>query len=174
MKIEIMRPRFRGALDCADLRPALQLRRILFPFRIAVRELRDMRTSQHGEAHQLLHDIDNPVIVGGRLHPTALEFIVGLATLDWFGIVTMRIHRPSSRSVFTALKLCEPPDTCMTASVRPCVGLTPPSASGKWSICAFIRPVIWPCRSGLHQTCPSDQIDSSRSSCTAGCLSPFS
>ena len=56
--------------------------------------------------------------------------------------------------MFTALKLCEPPETCMTASVRPCVGRTAPRLSGRWSICAFISPVIWPWRSGLHQTMP--------------------
>ena len=46
----------------------------------------------------------------------------------------MRIQRPSRRSVFTALKLCEPPDTCITASVRPWVGRTEPSDKGSQSI----------------------------------------
>ncbi len=96
-----------------------------------------------------------------------------MATDDWFGIVTMRIQRPSRRSVFTALNDWDPPDTCMTASVRPWVGRTLPMLSGRWSICAFISPVICPCRSGLHQTCPSDQSESSRSSWTAGWSSPF-
>lgn len=51
--------------------------------------------------------------------------------LDWFGIVTMRIQRPSSRSVFTALNDCDPPETCMTASVRPWVGRRLPPLSGR-------------------------------------------
>ncbi|KAK0342308.1 hypothetical protein LTR94_022769 [Friedmanniomyces endolithicus] len=38
-----------------------------------------------------------------------------LATLDWLGMVIIRIQRPSRRRVLTALKLWEPPDTCITA-----------------------------------------------------------
>lgn len=38
--------------------------------------------------------------------------------LDWFGIVNIRIQRPSSRNVLTALNDCDPPDTCMTATRR--------------------------------------------------------
>ncbi len=92
-----------------------------------------------------------------------------LATEDWLGMVSMRIQRPSTRSWFTALKDCEPPQTCITASVLPWVGRTAPSASGIQSICAFITAVIAPCRSGEHHTCPSDHCTSSRSSCTLGC-----
>lgn len=35
-----------------------------------------------------------------------------LGTEDWLGMTIMRIQRPSTRSVFTVLKLCEPPFTC--------------------------------------------------------------
>jgi hypothetical protein len=52
----------------------------------------------------------------------------------------------------------------MTASALPCVGRTAPSESGIQSICAFMMPVIDPWRSGEHQTCPSDQAASARSS----------
>ncbi len=82
----------------------------------------------------------------------------------------MRIQRPSSLSVLTALKDCDPPDTCITASVRPCVGRTAPSANGIQSIWFFITPVTAPCCSGVDHTCASDHCDSSRSSCTLGCV----
>ena len=59
-------------------------------------------------------------------------------------MVSIRIQRPSSRIWFTALKLCDPPETCITASVFPCVGRTAPSDSGIQSICVFINPVIAP------------------------------
>lgn len=49
-------------------------------------------------------------------------------TEDWLGIVTRRIQRPRTRSWLSALKDCEPPLTCMTASVLPCVGRTAPNA----------------------------------------------
>ena len=35
-----------------------------------------------------------------------------LGTLDWLGMVTIRIQRPRIRKLFTALKLCDPPLTC--------------------------------------------------------------
>src|SRR3546814_1932962 len=53
-----------------------------------------------------------------------------MATLDWLGMVIIRIQRPSSRNVLTALNDCEPPDTCITARVRPWVGRLPPNSSG--------------------------------------------
>ena len=56
----------------------------------------------------------------------------------------MRIHRPSRRSVFTALNDCEPPLTCMTARVRPWVGRTAAVFSGIQSIWFFITPVTAP------------------------------
>ena len=93
-----------------------------------------------------------------------------MATEDWFGIVIIRIQRPSTRIWFTALKDCEPPDTCITASVRPCVGRTAPPGSGIQSIWDFITPLIAPWRSGLVQTCPSDHSIASRSSCDLGVL----
>jgi len=62
----------------------------------------------------------------------------------------------------------DPPLTCITASVFPWVGRTLPIESGIQSICAFITALIAPCRSGLHQTWPSDQADASRNSCTFG------
>ena len=68
----------------------------------------------------------------------------------------------------TALNDWLPPDTCMTARVRPWVGRTPPSLSGSQSIWTFITPDRVPWRSGLLQTCPSDHIESARNSCTLG------
>src|SRR3546814_14124913 len=50
---------------------------------------------------------------------------------SWLGMVTIRIQRPSRRNVLTLLKDCDPPDTCITASVRPCVGRMPPISSGR-------------------------------------------
>ncbi len=83
-------------------------------------------------------------------------------------MVIIRIQRPSTRRALTALNDCEPPETCITASVRPCVGRTDPSASGSQSIWLFITPVSVPCRSGLTQTCPSDQSEAARRACTLG------
>src|SRR6266849_5094163 len=85
-------------------------------------------------------------------------------------MVIIRIHRPSTRSWLIALNDCDPPLTCMTARVLPCVGRTAPIASGIQSICAFMIPVIAPWRSGLHHTWPSDHADSSRSSWTFSCV----
>ncbi len=93
-------------------------------------------------------------------------------TLDWLGMVNIRIQRPSRRSVFTALNDWEPPDTCMTASVRPCVGRTAPISSGSQSIWFLKTPVTAPCISGLHQTWPSDHRARARSSCTLGWSAP--
>jgi hypothetical protein len=67
-------------------------------------------------------------------------------------MVNMRIQRPSRRMVLTTLNDCEPPHTCITASVRPCVGRSAPCSSGIQSIWFFITAVIAPCRSGLHHT----------------------
>jgi hypothetical protein len=91
-----------------------------------------------------------------------------LGTEDWFGIVNMRIQRPKIRGVFTVLNDCEPPLTCMTASVLPWVGRTAPTDSGIQSIWFFITPVMAPWRSGHDQTCPSDHWLSSRSLTTFG------
>ena len=60
------------------------------------------------------------------MRPCSSNSCQALATLDWFGIVNMRIQRPSRRSALTALNDCEPPETCMTASVRPWVGRIAP------------------------------------------------
>ena len=46
----------------------------------------------------------------------------------------MRIPRPRTRAWFTALKLCDPPVTCITASVRPCIGRMLPISSGSHAI----------------------------------------
>jgi len=94
-----------------------------------------------------------------------------LATDDWFGIVIMRIQRPNTRIWLTALKDCEPPLTCITASVLPWVGRTAPMFSGSQSICAFRMAVIAPWRSGEVHTMPSAQAAASRSSCTLAWLS---
>ncbi|MNS75337.1 hypothetical protein D3C72_1088510 [compost metagenome] len=80
----------------------------------------------------------------------------------------MRIQRPSTRSWLTTLNDCEPPQTCITARVLPCVGRTAPMLSGIQSICDLNTPVIAPWRSGEHQTMPSDQSTKSRSSLTMG------
>ena len=64
------------------------------------------------------------------MRPASSNSRKALATDDWFGIVSIRIQRPSTRNWFTALKDCEPPLTCITASVLPRVGRTAPSASG--------------------------------------------
>ena len=68
----------------------------------------------------------------------------------------------------TALNDWLPPDTCITASVRPCVGRTAPSVSGIQSIWFLNTPVIAPCISGEHHTWASDQIESSRRRSTSG------
>lgn len=47
-------------------------------------------------------------------------------TDDWFGIASIRIHRPSICRLFTVLNDCEPPDTIARPSVRPWVGRTDP------------------------------------------------
>ncbi len=81
-----------------------------------------------------------------------------------------RIQRPGTRSWLTALKLCDPPLTCMTASVLPYVGRTGAvRLSGIQSICAFMIADIAPWRSGEHQTMPSHQVTSSLNSRTFGC-----
>ncbi|CFN66606.1 Uncharacterised protein [Bordetella pertussis] len=91
-----------------------------------------------------------------------------MATDDWFGMVSMRIQRPSTRIWFTALNDWDPPDTCMTASVLPWVGRIAPIDSGIQSICVFIRPLMAPCRSGELQIMPSAHRTSSCSSRTLG------
>lgn len=66
-------------------------------------------------------------------------------TDDWFGIVNMRIQRPSRRSEFTVLKDWEPPETMARARVRPCVGLTDPVERGIQSIWFLKTAVYDPC-----------------------------
>ena len=83
-------------------------------------------------------------------------------------MVTMRIQRPSTRRVLTTLNDCEPPQTCITARVRPWVGRTPPSSSGSQSIWFLNTAVSVPWRSGDTHTWPSDHCDHSRSCCTLG------
>jgi hypothetical protein len=105
------------------------------------------------------------------MRPASSNSLYAIGTDDWFGIVNMRIQRPSSRNVLTTLNDCEPPHTCITASVRPWLGRTAPCSSGIQSIWFFITAVMAPCRSGLHHTWPSDHRHSSRSSTTFGCVS---
>lgn len=83
-------------------------------------------------------------------------------------MVTMRIQRHRTLIAFTALKDCEPPLTCITASVRPYVGRTAPTSSGNQSIWLLKMPVIVPWRLGLHHTRPSDHCDNSCNSATLG------
>ena len=89
---------------------------------------------------------------------------MALGTELWLVVHGMRIHRASRRSSLTALKDCEPPLTCSTAHVRPCVGRTEPLLSGSQSIWFLKAPVMQPCISGETHTCASDQLDSARSS----------
>ena len=56
------------------------------------------------------------------MRPSSSNSLYAIGTDDWFGIVIMRIQRPSRRSVLTTLNDCEPPHTCITASVRPWLG----------------------------------------------------
>jgi len=58
--------------------------------------------------------------------------------------VSIRIQRPSTRIWFRALNDCEPPLTCMIASVLPWVGRTAPMASGTQSIWALNTALIEP------------------------------
>ena len=70
----------------------------------------------------------------------------------------MRIHRPTTRNWFTALKLCDPPATCITASVRPCIGRMLPISSGSCLISGdadcrlFASTVFWPLTLKLNTT----------------------
>src|SRR3546814_18431741 len=58
-------------------------------------------------------------ISDGFIRPASSNSSYALATDDWFGMVNIRIQRPSTRSVLIVLKLCEPAQTCITANVRP-------------------------------------------------------
>jgi len=49
------------------------------------------------------------------MRPASSSSKKACATDDWFGIVSMRIQRPSTRSWLTALNDCEPPLTCASA-----------------------------------------------------------
>lgn len=62
-----------------------------------------------------------------RSKPGAQSLTFG--TLDWLGMVTMRIQRPRMRRPFTALKLCDPPLTCMTEGAKLRAQLPRPHAS---------------------------------------------
>ena len=72
------------------------------------------------------------------------------------------------------LKDWDPPSTCMTASVFPCVGRTAPSLSGIQSTWFLKTALNVPWTSGLHQTMPSHQRTSARSSRTLGSSPPAS
>ena len=89
-------------------------------------------------------------IVGAVVPGSAI--IMGASALVPFG--TLKLWPLLIAAVFGAIvgegaSYCDPPDPCITASVLPCVGRTAPIASGIQSICAFMMPVIAPCRSGL-------------------------
>lgn len=102
----------------------------------------------------------------GFIRPFSSNSCHVLATEGWLGIVNIRIQRPRIRIWLTALKDCEPPQTCITASVLPCEGRTAPSHNGIQSICAFITP----CRSGELHTIPSHHLTRLRNSVTLGCV----
>ena len=78
------------------------------------------------------------------MRPAASNSRKALATDDWLGTVSMRIQRPSTRIWLTALNDCDPPETCISASVLPCVGRTAPLVSGIQSIWHFMMPVMAP------------------------------
>jgi hypothetical protein len=63
---------------------------------------------------------------------------------DWLGMVTIRIQRPSTRIWLMALNDCDPPHTCISASVLPWVGRCAPKVSGIQSIWVFMMPVMAP------------------------------
>lgn len=88
------------------------------------------------------------------MRPASSNSLKAFATDDWLGMVSIRIQRPRTRIWFTELNDCEPPETCITASVFPCVGLTAPTLRGIQSICALIIPLIAPWRSGDDHTWP--------------------
>mmetsp|Transcript_45755 Transcript_45755/g.97584 ORF Transcript_45755/g.97584 Transcript_45755/m.97584 type:complete len:225 (+) Transcript_45755:673-1347(+) len=104
----------------------------------------------------------------GFIRPHASNSCHAFGTDDWFVVHGIRIHRASRRSSFTALNDWEPPLTCNTAHVRPCVGRTEPVFSGSQSIWFLKAPVMHPCISGETHTCPSDHSVSDRSSWTFG------
>ena len=78
-------------------------------------------------------------------------------------MVIRRIQRPKRRIWLTAPKLCEPPEACITISILPWVGQTPPFDRESQSICGFISPVIAPWRSDEGQTMPLHHATRSRS-----------
>ena len=80
----------------------------------------------------------------------------------------MRIHRASRRNSLTALNDWDPPFTCRTTQVRPCVGRTDPVFRGSQSIWFLNAPVTQPCISGLTQTWPSLHSERALSSTTFG------
>ena len=102
------------------------------------------------------------------MRPASSNSWYALATEDWFGTVSIRIQRPNTRIWLTALKDCDPPDTCITANVLPCVGRTAPTDRGIQSIWVFIKPVMAPWRSGELHTMLSAHCTSSCSSLTFG------
>ncbi|MNJ61381.1 hypothetical protein D3C77_571650 [compost metagenome] len=67
-----------------------------------------------------------------------------MGTEDWFGMLNILIQRPRTRNWLTTLNDCEPPHTCMTARVLPCVGRRAPSVRGIQSICALNTADIAP------------------------------
>mmetsp|Transcript_26854 Transcript_26854/g.86278 ORF Transcript_26854/g.86278 Transcript_26854/m.86278 type:complete len:209 (-) Transcript_26854:284-910(-) len=104
----------------------------------------------------------------GFMRPASSNSCHAFATEDWLVVQGILIQRASRRSSLTALKDCEPPFTCSTAAVRPCVGRTLPVLRGSQSIWFLKTPVRVPCISGETHTCASDQSDSARSSLTFG------
>lgn len=144
----------------------------LFSFAVAIGKVIGLPLEQQRDFKQLLGDIDDTIIPDeGFIRPFSSNSCQALATEDWLGIVNILIQRPRIRIWFTALKDCDPPQTCITASVLPCEGRTAPSLKGIQSICAFITALIAPCRSGELHTIPSHHLTSSRSSVTFGCVS---
>ncbi len=74
---------------------------------------------QHGEADPFLHHFDDALVIARCPHPAVLvELLVRHCHRRLFGIVKIRIQRPSRRSELTALNDCEPPDTCTSIWIR--------------------------------------------------------
>src|SRR3546814_6294058 len=93
------------------------------------------------------------------MRPLSSNSCQALATDDWLGMVTIRIQRPSTRRALTTLNDCDPPETCITAKVRPWVGRTLPSSSGSQSIWLLNTPVTLQCRSWEPKPWPSDRAE---------------
>jgi len=100
----------------------------------------------------------------GFIRTSASNSFQAMDTELWLVQQGIHIQRDSFLSSFTTLKDCEPPFTCITTVVRPCVGRTDPVFNSSQSIWFLKTLVTVPCISGETQTCPSLQCDNACSS----------